>query len=197
MHFIKSSHVFAAGLALAFLALPSADAADMPKRKSGLWEMKMEGSGSDGRKMHGPMTLQICVDQGRDHLTGWNSGGRPADGRKGCSRMEAKRTGNHFVVDSVCDVEGTRVTVHSVISGDLSRAYRMESTLSADLPKQGRNTRRTVMDGKWLGPCKPGQVPGAIVSVSGTIGAGGKYQIDAKTMETVRRMQEQSKAQNR
>lgn len=50
-------------LALGFGLVNAAAAADLPKRKSGLWEMKTQ---MEGMPSHGPM--QMCVDQTSDNL---------------------------------------------------------------------------------------------------------------------------------
>jgi hypothetical protein len=42
----------------------AAASADTPKRKSGLWEMKMSGG-----PMPGEMTMQQCVDQKSDDIS--------------------------------------------------------------------------------------------------------------------------------
>ncbi len=186
----KSFSVLTAVTLLALLTTASAGASDLPKRKSGLWEIKMERSGSVGTPMRGPMILKICVDQHKDDLIGQRAKDMEKEVRKHCSKMETKHTGQTIVVDSVCDMAGAKVTSHNVISGNLSSAYHMESTVSADLPNLGKRTRNMVIDGKWLGPCAPGQAPGSIVSISG-MSPRGKIQIDAKTMERIRHMQQE------
>ena len=52
---------------MALLMVPGAGAADMPLRKSGLWEIQSE-TRADGRAMPGPMTMQLCIDQRKDDM---------------------------------------------------------------------------------------------------------------------------------
>jgi Protein of unknown function (DUF3617) len=195
MHTGKPAFLPMAGLAAALLALPSANAADMPMRKSGLWEIQTETDASGGRKMPGPMTMQICIDQKRDDLTAQSAKGMEKDARKRCSKMDMKRTGKTMVIDSVCTVGQHTTTGHTVISGNLASEYRMENTTRFDPPMHGMQTTSSVATGKWLGPCKPGQTHGS-VSFSGMpgmpgMGAGGDFQIDPEMMRKMRQMQEQ------
>jgi Protein of unknown function (DUF3617) len=66
-----------------------------------------------------------------------------------CSKYESHEVGGNWVVDAVCSARGNTVTKHTVtsLSGD---SFREENTAP-----QGSMTS----DGKWLGPCKPGQAP--------------------------------------
>jgi hypothetical protein len=170
----------------AVLVAPGALAADAPMRKSGLWEMKSETS-ADGQKMPGPMTMQMCVDQSKDDMTG-----DPKDMqemRKRCAKMDMKRTGSTTVIDSVCTMDGHTATTHTVISGNLTTEYRMESATRFNPPMQGMKTTSSTVTGKWLGPCKPGQKHGSM-TMSGMpgMGAGGEYKMDPETMK---RMEQQ------
>ena len=168
-------------LATLALALPAA-AADLPTRKSGLWEITSQST-TGGQRMPAT-TMQICIEQGRDDVTG-----DPSEARKQCSRMDVKRSGNQMVIDSVCRMNGHTATGHTVISGDLARDYRMDSTTRFDPPMNGMQTLSSTMSGKWLGACKPGQKHGSVVmqGMPG-MGPGGQMNIDPEMM---RRLQQQ------
>src|ERR1035437_9514713 len=88
--------LFVFGLAIAGLSA-SALAADMPKRKSGLWEINMHNNGSPGM---GPM--QQCIDQNTDNLMQQKA----KDNKQDCSVMDVKPTGNKVVIHSVCKIQG-------------------------------------------------------------------------------------------
>lgn len=174
-----------AGLSTALLA-PDVFSADVPMRKSGLWEIKSETS-TGGQKMPGPMTMQMCIEQGKDDMTA-----DPKDRQamhKRCPKMDMKRTGNTTVIDSVCAMDGHTATGRTVITGNLATDYRMENTTRFDPPMNGMRTLSSTMAGKWLGPCKPGQKHGSM-TMSGmpAMGAGGEFKMDAETMK---RMQQQ------
>ncbi|MDP1925459.1 MAG: DUF3617 family protein [Thiobacillus sp.] len=181
--------ILLSAFAVAVALPPAVRAADMPLRKSGLWEIKTE-TRAGGQKMPGPMTMQMCIEQGKDDLTV-----DPKDGRemkKRCSKMDVQRRGNTFVIDSVCAHEGRTVTSHMTISGNMSTAYRMESTSRFTPPMEGISTMDSTMSGKWLGACKPGQTHGS-VTLSGMPGRGadGAFKMDPEMMKRMQQMQQQ------
>jgi len=172
-----------AELAMALLVPTATLAADVPVRKSGLWEIRTETT-AGGQKMPGPMTMQMCIEQGKDDMTA-----DPKDMRRRCSKMDVKRTGNHVVIDSVCTHDGHTATGRTVITGNLAADYRMENTTRFTPPMQGMQTMSSTVTGEWLGPCKPGQKHGS-VTLSGMpgMGPGGEFRMDPETMK---RMQQQ------
>lgn len=171
-------------LAASLLVLP-ATAADLPARKSGLWEINSQVS-AGGQKMPGS-TMQICIEQGRD-----DASGDPREPRQQCSRMDVKRSGSQTVIDSVCRIDGHTATARTVISGDLTRNYRMENTTRFNPPMDGMQTMSSTTTGKWLGPCKPGQKHGSMVMQGmPAMGPDGQMQIDPETMKRMQQMQQQ------
>ena len=69
-----------------------------------------------------------------------------------CSKWESRAVDGKWVVDGVCtNPRGRTITKHVVtsLSGD---SIHEESTAPQD---------SVTTDGKWLGPCKPGQTPDA------------------------------------
>lgn len=188
MHPPPFNFTLRAGFAAALLSLPCAFAADMPMRKSGLWEIKTESS-SAVQAMRGPMTMQMCVDQSRDDLTA--DPRAKEDYRKHCSKMEQKRIGNRIVVDSVCSFDNFTTIGHSVITGNLATDYRMETTTRFDPPMMGMATSSSVATGKWLGPCKPGQKPGAVSYPRMPGMPMGDYPMDPVMMKRMQQMQQQ------
>lgn len=185
-----TAHKLLAGALTAALFAPSVSlAADAPMRKSGLWEVRSE-TRTGGETMPGPTTMQMCIDQRQDDMTG--DPRNREDVRKRCSKMDVKRSGNTMTIDSVCRHDGHTATGHTVITGNLATDYRMESTTRFDPPMQGMQTMSTTMTGKWLGPCKPGQKHGS-VTMSGMpgMGPGGEFKMDPETMKRMQQMQEQ------
>lgn len=180
-----SFYFLMAKLALVLFVPSTAFAADVPLRKSGLWEIRTETT-ADGQKMPGPMMMQMCVEQARDDMTA-DPGDK--DMRKRCSKMDVKRSGNKMTIDSVCAMDGHTATGRTVVTGNLATDYRMENTTRFAPPMQGMQTMSSTMTGKWLGPCKPGQKHGS-VTMSGMPGMspGGEFRMDPETMK---RMQQQ------
>ena len=126
-----------------------------PHRKSGLWEIKTTVSNSPRQ-----FTGQICVDQNSDDL--WTEGTKPDD-QMTCSKTNTYKEGSSWVSESVCQIESSTATTRAVFTGSFDSSYRVESKSTYSPPLMGIKEGTTVMDAKWLGPCKPGQTPGDIV----------------------------------
>ena len=126
-----------------------------PRRKSGLWEVKTTVSNSPRQ-----FTGQLCVDQNSDDL--WTEGGQQND-QMTCSKTNIYKEGSNWVAESVCQVESSTATTRAVFTGSFESSYRVESKSTYSPPLMGIKEGTTVMDAKWLGPCKPGQTPGDIV----------------------------------
>jgi hypothetical protein len=178
--------LLASALATVLLAPCVSLAADAPLRKSGLWEIRSETT-AGGQKTPGPMTMQMCIDQRQDDMTG--DPRNREDVRKRCSKMDVKRSGNTMTIDSVCKHDGHTATGHTVISGNLATDYRMESTTRFEPPMNGMQTLSSTMTGKWLGPCKPGQTHGSVTMPG--MGPGAGFRMDPEMMKRMQQMQEQ------
>lgn len=139
----------------ALAALPlAAQALDVPKRKSGLWEVKMSADGAPGQ------TIQQCVDAASDQLLAQRAG---AAGKQQCSKNEVSRQGGSTVVDSVCKFGQSTSTSRAVFTGDFDTAYKADVATKFDPPLMGRATSNSTMEARWTGPCKPGQKPGDMI----------------------------------
>ncbi len=134
---------------------------DYPSRKAGLWEMKIMHKGGPNQA---PPTLQ-CIDQGTDLALQ-----KMGEGMSGgaCSSHSMKKEGANYVGDSVCTIMGSKITSHSIISGDFSNTYKAEVTAKYDPPLMGKSEAVTSVDAKYVGDCKPGQEPGDMILPNGT-----------------------------
>lgn len=141
------------GLAAASLA-GGALAADSPKRKSGLWEIKsqMEGMPSMG-------AIQQCIDQNTDDVMQQRAKKEKPD----CSVMDVKPQGNKVTTHSVCKFEGTTATTDAVFIGAFDSAYKGDMRTRYNPPMHGMSESKMTMEARWLGPCKPGQKPGDVI----------------------------------
>src|SRR4026209_2493955 len=103
-------------LCLSILCLLAASAAaqDVPRRKSGLWEVSMSSP-----QMPAPMVSQQCVDEKTDNLA-------RSRGSEKCSKQGVRRGGRNWVVESVCQIEGSTATSRGVFSGDFATSYKGE-----------------------------------------------------------------------
>lgn len=135
-------------------------AIDYPARKAGLWEIQT----GDGTGKAGGQTIQQCIDANSDKTLREMGQGM---GKDMCAKQDLRLEGGKLVMDSVCKIGTTTATSHAVMSGDFSSAYRMESKSTYSPPLMGRAEGTSVMEAKWLGPCKADQKPGDMVMGNG------------------------------
>ena len=121
---------------VAVLACTSANAVDAPSHKPGLWETRMQIGG------HTRVT-QMCTDAATEAR---NLATTAAYMKANCTKNELSQQGDTFVSDTVCTFAGQHVVGHGVTTRIGDSAFHTEGT--------------TIVDAKWLGPCKPGQKPG-------------------------------------
>jgi len=131
----------------AFAATP-----DMPRRKSGLWEITVSsGSAKGGHSM------QQCIDEKTDDMMKNNMAGTE---KQSCSKNEFRREGAKLITESVCKMSGTTATTKGVFTGQFDAAYKADIKSTYEPPLHGMKESSSTIDAKWLGACKPGQKPG-------------------------------------
>lgn len=147
------------------LAVAPAFALDLPARKAGLWELRME---FDNRNLPAQVMKQ-CVDAATDKLMNMNFGG---SNEQACSKQDVNRTGATITIDSVCTFGPTTTTSHAVMTGSFDSAYTVDVTSTREggpaMPgvAPGAPTRMTIA-AKWLGACAAGQKPGDVIMANG------------------------------
>lgn len=137
-----------------------AQAADMPKRKSGLWEITTSMPGMP--KGMGP--IQHCIDQNSDDMMKQSA----EKTKQQCSTMDVQQLGNKITIHSVCKMaltaaSTTTTTMDAVFTGAFDSAYRGDIQTQFSPPMHGMSESKMTIEAKWLGVCKPGQKPGDIV----------------------------------
>ncbi len=131
-------------------------AADMPRRKSGLWEITTSMQGMP--KGMGP--IQHCIDQNSDDMMQQSA----EKTKQQCSAMDIQQQGSKITIHSVCKMgPTTTTTMDAVFSGAFDSAYRGDIQTRFSPPMHGVEESKMSIEAKWLGPCKPGQKPGDIV----------------------------------
>src|ERR1700754_4937390 len=105
--------------AFGLIAVTPAFALDMPPRKPGLWELKMD---FEGRKLPAT-TMKQCTDATSDKVMTSNFGG-PA--QAACSKQDMTKTATGLIVDSVCEFGAGKTTTHAVINGNFDSAYTVD-----------------------------------------------------------------------
>lgn len=136
-------------------AFAYASAADMPKRKPGLWQQSMSGPGMPAQ------TMSMCTDEKTDDLLQ-----SKASGATQCSQQSVRRQGSSVIVEAVCKDGKTTIRTHGVFSGDFSSRYAGEMRSTFDPPMHGMKEMTQKIEARWLGACKPGQKPGDVTMES-------------------------------
>jgi hypothetical protein len=155
---VSPSSCLRAIASLAMLAVASASAAlDLPKRKSGLWEIVTSQTGGPP----GP-TVQMCIDEKLDDLAK-----QLAAGAVTCSKQDVRREGDRYVAESVCRIDNTTATSRMVFSGNFDTQYKADIEARYSPPLMGMSEGRSTVSAKWLGPCRAGQRPGDVVMPGG------------------------------
>ena len=145
------------------LGAASATAADLPKRKSGLWEIT-NASSARAKAGKEAMTMSMCVDQNAD--ADWLQRGQQMSQSK-CSKQEFKAERDRVTFSSVCTFGKTTATTNGVASGDFNKEYKVETLSTYDPPMGGMKEASNTLVAKWVGPCKPGQRPGDVIMPNG------------------------------
>lgn len=151
---VKKSFLFVGFCLLAFFATNTL-ATDVPKRKTGLWEIKAH---MEGMPDMGP--VQECVDQNSDNLMQQGAKGENTD----CKAPDVKRSEDKVTIHSECKLdETTTVSIDYLLQGSFDSAYKgivRTQTKSAN----GKSETSITLEARWLGPCKPGQKPGDVIT---------------------------------
>ena len=154
----RTTVLWAALASLAIATLP-AGAADLPKRKPGLWEVVTSQAGGPP----GPRA-QLCIDEKTDDMAQ-----QLAAGAVSCSRQDVRRDGDRFVAESTCRIGESTATTKMVFSGTFDSAYQVDIDAKYAPPLMGMGEGRSTVKARWLGPCRAGQRPGDITLPDGTV----------------------------
>lgn len=151
--------------AAAVFTVAPALAIEMPARKPGLWEIKMEFV---GRKLPAQVMKQ-CVDAASDKLLNSKFGG---GSQEACSKQDVAKTADGMTVDSVCKFGQATTTSHAVITGSFDSTYTMDvtSTRSGGPPVPGlpaTGQTHMMLQATWLGACAAGQRAGDVIMSNG------------------------------
>jgi hypothetical protein len=128
---------------------------DPPKRKSGLWELKMSSA-----KSKAPQAIQQCIDEKTDDLMKKQM---MDNSQNQCSKNEMHKEGDKIVAEAVCKVQNSTATTRAVFTGKFDSAYKAELKTTYQPPLGDLKEASSNIEAKWLGPCQPGQKPGDII----------------------------------
>jgi hypothetical protein len=132
-----------------------ATAGELPSRKPGLWEIKMNMGGREVPLRN----IQQCTDAETDAsmMTNVNAMAGGA-----CEKPRISSRGGSITVDTTCKIGGATTSTRAVFAGDFDSAYTI--TVSGDGAASGHSM---TMEAKWIGPCRAGQKPGDIIMPGG------------------------------
>lgn len=156
--------LFTASIFVSTSMLVDAVRADqLPQRKPGLWEMAI--SSSQGGVP--AQTMKQCIDSATD--TKMLRMGSSMAGQMGanCSGGDVKSQGGKFVSDSICTIQGTKMTAHTEFGGDFNKAYGGITQVKYEPPLMGLSEAKTEIAAKWVGPCEADQKPGDMIMPGG------------------------------
>lgn len=166
-------------------------AADMPQRKSGLWESTMSSAQMGNTKV----TSQQCIDAKTDAdmlKKAMGNGAQSSD----CSQHNTKRTASGFEMDSVCKQGDGTFTSHMVVTGDFNSQYKMEMTGRRTPSKQGMSDFQSTVVARHVGACPADMKPGDMKVNGMLIRADGMpANISPEQAAQMRKMMEQMKKQ--
>ena len=158
MHHVPSFSSIATLLGLAFAA--SAQGADPPILKSGLWEVLRTSTQQPERKIQTMMCLDDSVQaQMRDFGMG--------AAKEMCAQTVPSIEGNRMTVTATCKLGQTTLKSSAVTTFNGNTSYHMDSSATYDPPLGTMKDMKMSIDAKWVGACKPGQQPGDITLETG------------------------------
>ena len=149
----------AIGIAL-LAAAYTTPAQDFPKLKPGLWEVNM----TTGKREGAPRLTTICLDDSVQREMYKVSTGMMAGM---CTKHEIKIVGNKVTTIANCDLGITKMQSQAVMTLSGNTSYHTEARATFDPPLNGAKESASVIDGKHVGACKPGQQPGEMTLPGG------------------------------
>ena len=149
-----------AGLCAAGGAAFGTYAADLPVLKSGLWEVSRMTT-QQGDQKH--LTTMCLDDSVQAEMREFSMG----VAKEMCTQNDRRVEGNRMTVKATCKLGPTTMKTESVMVFSGNSAYHTDATASYDPPFMNMSESKSTIDGKWTGPCNPGQQPGDIVTETG------------------------------
>jgi hypothetical protein len=137
-------------------------AQDFPKLKAGLWSVAV--SAASASPQSAPRVSTMCLDDSVQQemykmSTGMMSGM--------CSKHDIKVAGSKVTTIADCNLGVTSMKSQSTMTLTGDTSYHTEAHATFDPPMNGMKESSTVIDGKFVGACKPGQQPGDMTLPNG------------------------------
>jgi hypothetical protein len=149
-------------LVLAIGAAAPAAAQDYPKLKSGQWEVTTTTAKAPPNAPVHKVTQ--CTDEAvQKQMIDMGKGMQ----REMCSKSDFRRDGASWVGDSVCQMGESKMVGHTVMTFQGDSAYKTVMSTKYDPPFMGMKESSATMEGKYVGACRDGLVPGDMVMPDG------------------------------
>ena len=157
----RTFNVAFATVALALAAAAPAAAVDYPTLRNGQWEMTTGATGTGDP----PRKSTICLDASTQKSMIDIGVGMQ---KELCTRMDMRREGSKFITDAECKIGNSVIKSHGVMTMSGDTAYRTETSATFD-PPLGKDMKesKTLIEGKYLGPCRDGLQPGDMITDTG------------------------------
>jgi hypothetical protein len=138
----------------------AAGAQDYPKLKAGQWEITIASSKAGAP----PNKSTLCTDDAlqRDMIS-MGAG----MSREMCTKVDFKREGSRYVGSAECKLGESKMVSRSVMTLTGDTGYHTEVRATYEPPFMGMKESQTVLDGKHVGPCRDGLVPGDFINAGG------------------------------
>jgi hypothetical protein len=133
----------------------------IPSRQAGLWTVTSTSSS-------GPIpSAKHCIDAATDaKLMQQGTQMGESMGMK-CSKNETKKSGDKYIVETECNMNGVKFTSTTTVEGDFKTHTKTTIKAKYDPAFMGQTEMDMVMSGVWSGPCQAGQVPGDLIMENG------------------------------
>jgi hypothetical protein len=140
----------------------AAYAQDYPKLKAGQWDMTINSAKSASGAP--PTKSTMCIDDAVQREMMTMGAGMS---REMCTKNEFKREGSRFVGNSECKIGESKIVSRSVMTLTGDSSYHTEINATYDPPFMGMKDSQTTLDGKYVGACRDGLVPGDFIGPNG------------------------------
>jgi hypothetical protein len=154
--------------AVLLLDILMAHAADLPRLREGLWEIRGESIENPGNKKT-VFTYRLCrnhaYDKAMDALV---------KNMKGCTTRFDDLGSGRYASASQCTVDGIVIVSKGTYSYQSETSTRTESSATYTPPLRGKTDESVIQDQSYVGDCPAGMKPGDRIMVDGTLRPYGK-----------------------
>jgi Protein of unknown function (DUF3617) len=147
-----------------FAIAVTAAAQDIPTLKAGQWEMSSSQVKTGAGAANPPTKTTMCTDAAMQKELVSMGAGMSKDM---CSKHEMKRDGARVVTTSECKIGESKISSRAVMTLSGDTGYKTEISATYDPPFMGMKDSRSTIEGKYVGPCRDGLVPGDFIMPSG------------------------------